>query len=541
MCMEAALNVTEWDKVLRFPPTPPLSELRLISAYSKEDKSPSTLSPLSKQEAEFYYRGLSSSPVLVARTSTAPFTVPKGFDAYGKRKELRPVGDHPLKEVWEDNLARKVYTYLDSKKVQWTSIDVVRIGEVEDPIPPVILWIGIKPASLSGYEGLYVAFKCKEFLIEHRITDVEVEIRESEVIRYAGPKFLTPTHSFNPTANAREPLTTALGLPICAKSTPWTEATGGFFVTEGENNRRLLITTRHTLFPADDNKHFDRKTKRGRRHDVALFGYVAFNNYIESVLTEIGRNMFHVELHERRVKAMEGKDSASANRERLGAQRDLDEANEAIEELSKFYKNTLCDWTVLGNRVLGHVILSPPISVSSEGYTEDWAIIEVNTSKIDADNFDGNIIDLGTRIAAGVMIKMMGHSFCYPYDRLLRLEGTIPDEEMRCHENNEPCLMVLKRGNATGLTIGRANNIISYTRQGEGDISKEWAILPFDSKSGAFAAKGDSGSVVVDGRGRIGGLLTGGAGLTCSDITYATPITFLLKRLAEHGLENVAL
>jgi len=49
---------------------------------------------------------------------------------------------------------------------------------------------------------------------------------------------------------------------------------------------------------------------------------------------------------------------------------------------------------------------------------------------------------------------------------------------------------------------------------------------------------GDSGAVFVDGRGRIGDLLTGGAGVMHSlDITYATPISFL-KRMQENGLHR---
>ena len=103
-----------------------------------------------------------------------------------------------------------------------------------------------------------------------------------------------------------------------------------------------------------------------------------------------------------------------------------------------------------------------------------------------------------------------------------------------CDQNGDPCVIVLKRGRVTGLTVGRANNIRSYTRNyfdgNEPEVSKEWAILPFDNKSGPFSARGDSGSVIVDGGGRIGGLLTGGAGTTLSsDVTYATPIDFVLK------------
>ena len=93
-----------------------------------------------------------------------------------------------------------------------------------------------------------------------------------------------------------------------------------------------------------------------------------------------------------------------------------------------------------------------------------------------------------------------GHPFTYPGDRLLRVKGTIPDEEMHhptaLDRNINPCLMVIKRGNATGLTVGRANDIYSYARKyydGKAETSKECAILSFDLKSGAFSGKGRLG------------------------------------------------
>ena len=85
----------------------------------------------------------------------------------------------------------------------------------------------------------------------------------------------------------------------------------------------------------------------------------------------------------------------------------------------------------------------------------------------------------------------------------------------------------------TGVTVDRANDIFSYTRTCSGNtvgVSKEWAILPFDNRSAPFFEKGGSGAVVVDGRGRIGGLLAGGVGLAKrTDITYVTAISFAMK------------
>ncbi|KAG0129059.1 hypothetical protein HOY82DRAFT_418656 [Tuber indicum] len=140
-------------------------------------------SPLSK-EAQFYYAGLPSRPVLVGRSSTTPWEEPSGLEAYLKHKVLRPVGRHPINDVWEGNLPRKVIEHLDSKKVAFTSIDIVRIGYEEEPFRPVILWIGVQPKSLSFENGTKVALSCKEILVDHGITDVDVEIRESIVTRW---------------------------------------------------------------------------------------------------------------------------------------------------------------------------------------------------------------------------------------------------------------------------------------------------------------------------------------------------------------------
>ena len=102
--------------------------------------------------------------------------------------------------------------------------------------------------------------------------------------------------------------------------------------------------------------------------------------------------------------------------------------------------------------------------------------------------------------------------------------------------------MVPKNGNTSGLTVGRLNSIRSFVRhyfKGQpSETSREVAVLPRSSKSGAFSAPGDSGSVVVDGKGRVCGMLTGGDGATdVSDVAFVTSIRFLLKRFREQGIE----
>lgn len=60
-------------------------------------------------------------------------------------------------------------------------------------------------------------------------------------------------------------------------------------------------------------------------------------------------------------------------------------------------------------------------------------------------------------------------------------------------------------------------------------------VIPLDNESGVFSAKGDSGSVVVDGLGRIAGILTGGSGATeTSDVTFVTPIDIIIEIIHKH-------
>ncbi|KAH9942017.1 hypothetical protein B0H21DRAFT_696572, partial [Amylocystis lapponica] len=107
--------------------------------------------------------------------------LPANPEAYLPCKELRIPGNHPLAAVWEDNLAPRVLDILDSKGVQWTSMDAARIGVEEEYFAPVqvVIWIGIKPDTLSGEDGLAVAKECKQVLVDDNILDVEVEARVS--------------------------------------------------------------------------------------------------------------------------------------------------------------------------------------------------------------------------------------------------------------------------------------------------------------------------------------------------------------------------
>lgn len=139
-------------------------------------------------------------------------------------------------------------------------------------------------------------------------------------------------------------------------------------------------------------------------------------------------------------------------------------------------------------------------------------------------------------------------SFDYPWDGLLQLKGVFKEEEIRrptsLDANGEECLFVIKNGKSSGVTVGRGTDIESFIREYHGNGNKSTstaiAIYPYSRKDGAFSAPGDSGSVVVDGFGRIVGILIGGSGRVdptdvaadaTTDVTYVTPYFWLEEQI----------
>ncbi|KAG8806641.1 hypothetical protein FRC17_004889, partial [Serendipita sp. 399] len=433
--------------------------------------APTAPYPPSPVEAENYFYGIPSEPGLVARSSTDVWVEPRGIEAYLIPKESRPLGFHPLQEIWETKVGPAMVEYLDTNRVECTSLDPIRMGYAGDSSPPAIIWMGVLRGSLTAEIGVQVATHCKGILSAHGIDDIHIEIRESEVIRSA--KLYKPAFTSNATAQI------------------------------------YLVTARHVVFCSDTEpnelyQHNDRDPSQ-RRRSVMLFSDSAVEKYTTAVRSEIRGEEILIEQLERRLKCTEQLDEEEAEAERNEVQRQLKNAKQAIVTLEKFLADVSRDWKEQKDRVLGHVVLSPPLglNVGEEGFTEDWAVIEIDKSKVDSTNFVGNVVDLGTTIpVAKFTFWMCPHpanppSFKYPGNRLLRFHGFIPDEEIwksrskTLDHQDDPVIMVIKNGDASGLTVGRLNTIRSFTRyyfKGKpSQMSKEITVLPRNSKSWAFS------------------------------------------------------
>jgi len=363
--------------------------------------------------------------------------------------------------------------------------------------PHVIIWMGVLPGSLSVTDGIEVAIHSKTILSAFSIDDVRVEIRESEVTRSA--KMYKPALEYNTTARIQGPFSTALGLPICAQATPCIQGTGGFFISDPRDPGRLyLVTARHVVFPPneDNDKLYQHNNSGQHCRNVLPLGDATLEEHVMDIESKICLlKRIIIEDLEDQLKAAEWTDGEDAEAERNRVLSRLEEGKEALEAYEGFLKDISRDWAKQEDCVLGHVTLSPPIglNVGEEGFTEDWAVIKVDNSKIDKTNFVGNAIDLGTTIPFGKFTARMRTyppPFNNPGNRLLEFYGTISDDEMwkpslktlKLHYNNDPCIMVIKGG--PDLKVGLLNTIRSFTRyyfKGQpSQMSKEVSVLPRD-------------------------------------------------------------
>ena len=89
----------------------------------------------------------------------------------------------------------------------------------------------------------------------------------------------------------------------------------------------------------------------------------------------------------------------------------------------------------------------------------------------------------------------------------------------------------MKFGRTTGYTTGVFNTIRSHCMLPNTDgESEEWCFL---GKNCDFAGKGDSGSFVLSGRGKLGGVVIGGSMDNYNYLAYVTPISEVFQDIQQ--------
>jgi hypothetical protein len=134
-----------------------------------------------------------------------------------------------------------------------------------------------------------------------------------------------------------------------------------------------------------------------------LLGRGAFTNLVDSIRLRISGHDITVKRWKRQIEGFEEREKGTnaadvekAKAARIETQGLLDKAENAMEALAVLLDQVNKDWSKPDNRILGHILRSPAITlgVGEHRFTEDWGIFLVNRDKL-GEGFQGNKMDLG--------------------------------------------------------------------------------------------------------------------------------------------------
>ncbi|OAP54025.1 hypothetical protein AYL99_11785 [Fonsecaea erecta] len=436
-------------------------------------------------------------PVLNLPAPTPTSVEPRPY----KPDEQEIQGEHPIRDAWDAEFQAEVIEALETTR--WTSIDILRIGytgvgEEEGPLP-VVLWIGVRPGSLTWDDGMTIVEACDPAL---RALSVSTS---------------------NP-----------------ARTIPIEGAYG-------------LLHARHVVFPTKDkDEKYQYKHTSQPRIDILLPSDKTLEKVTKSAAILLAGSSM-------RLAALEKKLALGT----LEQTQKLDEARIRLAESRDLVDKTLPKWQSTRDRIFGHVRIAPPLETaqSMNPSTDlfwprrDWALIGVNEDKHSGPV--ANIIDVEAGLGPGApnYTEMLArHLTTYPTspsfeellseDKLLRFGLVVPIDELRTpkmlHPQEDPCLIVAKRGGISDLTWGHLNGLKSVLWHDDDSKSTEYCVVTGTHMT-PFSVRGDSGSAVFDLAGRVVGIIVGGAEGPCGresmDVTYVTPMAWLQKDMNDCGYE----
>jgi len=276
-------------------------------------------------------------------------------------------------------------------------------------------------------------------------------------------------------------------------------------------------------------------------------GDTQFMNYKFSIRAHIGTLLDAVQSLKKRVDSNKRRveDGVDVDRSKVILQEnevELSKTERHINELKRFFLIIEGRWAKRKDRVIGHVVWAPPVVTGQppHNYTCNLCVVELD--KVKFRNLMGNVLCLGTKYTESKLKSLIygrgdvPSEFKFPSHGLLHLRRILTADEVKFPNSKDtqgdPIRRVLKDGYMTGLTVGGLGRFMSFVRKyfttGRHE-SIELPIFNHEDEPGTFSKGGDSGSLIVDVRGRFVALLTGGTnkGTDGSDITYSTPFEWV--------------
>ncbi|KAF5011240.1 hypothetical protein FDECE_2639 [Fusarium decemcellulare] len=343
-----------------------------------------------------------------------------------------------------------------------------------------------------------------------------------------------------------------IGTSIASYDSPYLEGTKCLYLAiSSKNNPKptvVALTCRHIVFRQSEDSgeeyRFDEQSPKKQITQPGANTFATLREEADNYLRHYGDVLVRIQKRELFDIIP---DDARRTRE------NLDNA-EGKRQIGLRAQDMLNSVSTLPSRVFGHVCYARAYGIRPLKWKSDWALIQIHQSKHEQPvaslrnmSVMSNLGDQSRRFVRSKALVLEDDFFEMGKD--LELRGLITETEMdapatdRSNSREDPVLVVAKRGQATGLTIGCSNEVRSVTRvthEGEEYISEEWCITHFDGQS-AFSKEGDSGACVFGLDGRIGGMITSGNGNRVPDITYATPMEWLLEDIKASGFTATVL
>jgi len=275
-----------------------------------------------------------------------------------------------MQDRWLE-IGQLIYEHLDSRNVEWSSIDPVRFAEAgKEEVRALYLWIGVIPGTLAFEAARAAAEGCKDILAREGFPDVEIAFRESVVTHSVGPKLLSFDPSVDPVPELRSPFTPALGIQIAPLKTPYYEGTGAVYLRESsQSDRVFLLTACHVARPppAHCNQLLSRKRSNQAREQIVVLGTNAYTDAINRMMSSIGHELLSIKTWEEEVERLgpvvEG-EVPKKTRARKNFEGLVENARMRIKDVDEIHREVTKQWTTPNQRVIGYVVYAPAVTVA---------------------------------------------------------------------------------------------------------------------------------------------------------------------------------
>jgi len=204
----------------------------------------------------------------------------------------------------------------------------------------------------------------------------------------------------------------------------------GLYLKQSNDNRYFGLTCRHCVLDTDNETYS--YTNRSRPAPTIIQpGHKAFKERDEKLKSDLEW-------------------WSSQGEHQKGVVKEIRALNDTKAILNRFRDQN--------HRAIEHVFSSPPrTSHHSDGWLRDWALIELDVKKFGEDLTNTVYIGEVPESIQEELAKYRPYKyFKMGRNKSLKLEGCIPEDDMKHPKmkdmNNEPCLIVAKRGPITRVT-----------------------------------------------------------------------------------------